>query len=427
MHELTRKLDAISRRRLLAGAASTWLGVNILSAGRALGAATGGAAGKATADHVIYLYLTGGMSHLDTFDPKPGTDAQGPTEVIKTNVPGVQVSSHLPSVAQHMDKLALVRSMTTKVGAHERGQYFMRTSYQPLGTIQHPGLGAWVMKLGGKTNRTLPGNILVSGPSQHPGAGFMETRYAPLRIGAPDEGLDNAHLPKSMTQSQFDHRMKLSQQLDRGFRQRYLHKQVKAYSDFYNDAVRLMKSEDLAAFDLENEPQAVRAAYGDDRFGQGCLLARRLVQHGVRFVEVNHGGWDTHQDNFDRIEDLAGVLDRALAALLEDLAKQGMLERTMVVVATEFGRTPKINDRQGRDHHPRVFTTLMAGGGVRGGQVYGSSDANGYEVKDNPVQIPDFNATIAYAMGLPVEQEEFSPSGRPFTVAHKGQPITALF
>ncbi|QNN21128.1 DUF1501 domain-containing protein [Planctomycetales bacterium ZRK34] len=427
MHDSIRKMDDVSRRRFIAGAASTFLGVSVMPWHRVLAAPAGGLAAAPKAQHVIYLYLTGGMSHLDTLDPKPGAQEQGPTEAIATNVPGIQLASHFKSLAKQADKIALIRSMTTKVGAHERGQYFMRTSYQPLATIQHPALGAWAMKLGAKSNATLPGNILVNGPSQHPGAGFFDTRYAPLRIGNPTDGLQNSTLPKGVTEDRFNHRLDLSRQLDRTFEMRYPHKQVKAYTDFYQDAVRLMKSEDLAAFDLEKESQATRAAYGDDRFAQGCLLARRLVEHGVKFIEVQHGGWDTHTDNFDRIEDLAGTLDQALGALLSDLSSKGLLDKTMVVVASEFGRTPKINANQGRDHHPKVFTTLLAGGGIRGGQVYGSSDKTGFAVADNPVEIPDFNATIAWAMGLPLDQIATSPSGRPFTVAHKGQPLTMLF
>jgi hypothetical protein len=427
MHDSIRKMDEVSRRRFVAGAASTFLGVSVMPWRRLLAAPAGGLAPAPKAQHVIYLYLTGGMSHLDTLDPKPGVEEQGPTETISTNAAGIQLASHFKSLAKQADKIALVRSMTTKVGAHERGQYFMRTSYQPLATIQHPAIGAWAMKLGAKSNHTLPGNILVNGPSQHPGAGFFDTRYAPLRIGNPADGLQNSTLPNGVTEKQFTHRLDLSHQLDRTFEMRYPHKQVKAYTDFYQDAVRLMKSEDLTAFDLEKESQATREAYGSDRFAQGCLLARRLVEHGVKFIEVQHGGWDTHADNFDRIEDLAGTLDQALGALLSDLSAKGLLDKTMVVVASEFGRTPKINANQGRDHHPRVFTTLLAGGGVRGGQVYGSSDKTGFAVADNPVEIPDFNATIAWAMGLPLEQIVTSPSGRPFTVAHKGKPLTMLF
>jgi uncharacterized protein (DUF1501 family) len=196
----------------------------------------------------------------------------------------------------------------------------------------------------------------------------------------------------------------------------------------YDEALRLMSSRDLAAFDISQEPEALREAYGQTQLGQGALLARRLVEHGVRFVEVVDGGWDTHNDNFDELEDLVPNLDRALATLLADLDSRGLLEETLVVVTTEFGRTPTIvTDRMGRNHYPKAYSSLLAGGGVRGGRSWGRTDETGSNVIENPVTVPDFNATIAHALGLPLEQQIFSPSGRPFTVADKGVPVTELF
>jgi len=391
----------------------------------ASGVSAGG--GKAKAKRVIYLFMTGGMSQLDTFDPKPGAEAQGPTEVIATCADGVQVSQHLALTAAHMDKVSLVRSLHSTQGAHERGQYFMRTSYAPIATTRHPGMGAWLSRLAGKENATLPGNVLIGNAGGHPAAGFLDSRHAPLPIGNPDEGLKNSSRPPGLDEKDFTRRLELANRFDHAFRERYPQKQVRAYTAFYLDAVRLMNSADLKAFDIDQEKPQTREAYGRDRFGQGVLLARRLVEHGVRFVEVNFGGWDTHQDNFERVPEQAATLDQALSALLADLASRGMLQDTLVVVATEFGRTPKINDNQGRDHHPRVFTCLMAGGGVKGGYVHGASDANSYEVAADGVTIPDFNATIAYALGVDLEKSVTSPDGRPFTLADKGSPIKQLF
>jgi hypothetical protein len=196
----------------------------------------------------------------------------------------------------------------------------------------------------------------------------------------------------------------------------------------YEQAVKLMESKDLEAFDIRKEPEELRAAYGNDRFGQGCLLARRLVEHKVRFVEVVSEGWDTHNQNFDELEEKGPALDRTLAALLADLEARGMLEETLVVVATEFGRTPDINaQREGRDHYPKAFACLLAGGGIRGGQAWGRTDDQGREIVENPVRVQDFNATIAFALGLPLDFEVYSPSRRPFRVADKGKPVTALF
>jgi uncharacterized protein (DUF1501 family) len=189
----------------------------------------------------------------------------------------------------------------------------------------------------------------------------------------------------------------------------------------------MMKSADLAAFDLTQEDAVLRKAYGTDPFGQGCLLARRLVERGVRFVEVSLGGWDTHSANFVTMPDLCGAFDRAFATLVDDLHQRGLLDDTLVVVATEFGRTPDINMNVGRDHYPQAFSVAMAGGGVRGGRVLGGTDAEGREIAGDPIEIPSLNATIAYALGLPLEQPVFSPEKRPFTVADKGRPVLEVF
>jgi uncharacterized protein (DUF1501 family) len=195
----------------------------------------------------------------------------------------------------------------------------------------------------------------------------------------------------------------------------------------YDDAVKMMKSAELTAFDLEKEPEALRNKYGRDNFGQGCLLARRLVEHGVRHVEVSFGSWDTHNANFTRVPELCDELDVALSTLLQDLSSRGLLDDTLVVLATEFGRTPEINQNDGRDHHPKAFTCLMAGGGVKGGYVYGASDERGFSVADKPVNVPDLNASVAYALGIPLDAVLYSPSKRPFTVVDKGKPVLDLF
>jgi hypothetical protein len=422
------RLDPPTRRRFMTAAASTFLGVNLIPpSGILTEAIAAPAAGRAKS--VIYIYLSGGMSHIDTFDPKPeNKDVQGPIGTLKTSAKGIRVSEYLPKMAKQMDKVAIIRSLHSTQGAHERGNYFMHTSYTQRGTIQHPGMGAWATKLLGKSSATLPSYITVQAGSTHPGAGFFETRYAPLPIGDPKAGLQNSRRPKQITEAQFTKRLKLADAFDRSFRSRYdKKKKVRAYGDMYLDAVKLMKSKDLDAFDISQEKPASIAAYGDSNIGRGCMLARRLVENGVRFIEVGNGGWDTHNENFERLPDLVGDLDLALAALLSDLDAKGMLKTTMVVLATEFGRTPKINDRTGRDHYPKAFSCLLAGGGVQGGQAYGTTDKSGAEVVDNPIKIPQFNATIAHAMGLPIETILMSPSGRPFTVSNKAKPITAIF
>lgn len=430
MKDFVSKLDAVSRRDFAAYVAKACLGVGLLpwlQGSRAYASALAAAPvanPKATAKNVIYLYMGGGMSHVDTFDPKPANAAiMGDTKVIKSNI-GTLLSANLARTAGHMDKIAVVASMRTTTGAHEQGRYFMRTSYAKRGTILHPALGSWVLYLSGRRNPILPGAVTIGGASSDGTAGFLENKYAPLPIGSAADGLPYGH--RDVSEKEFMDRLTLADAFDRPFRQHYRQKQVRSYTDLYADAITLMNSKDLDVFDITKESQATRDNYGDTPFGQGCLLARRLVAQNVRCVEVNLGGWDTHVDNFESLDTRVPILDQALAALLADLKSRGMLDSTLVVLATEFGRTPKINPNNGRDHHPQAFTCLLAGGGIKGGQVYGKTTPDGNEIADNPVTIPDFNATIGHALGLPLDQVVHSPSGRPFTFADHGQPVRAL-
>lgn len=434
MKELFLRADDVSRRHFLSQITKSFLGVTVLTPvlgqaaeparGKGPAGAYGGLVRKPTARNVIYLYMSGGMSHVDTLDPKSG-EVAGPVKAIPTAADGIMLSEYLPGLAKKADKLALVRGIQTTQGAHEQGNYYMHTSYTMRGTISHPGLGAWIQKHEGKTNRTLPGSVRIGGGANGGGAGFMEARYAPLILSSAYEGVRNSRMVVS--EKEFNDRLLLSQQFDEAFHQKYNQKHVRAYKDMYDDALRLMKSEDLAAFDLSREPKAVRDAYGDNGFGQGCLLARRLVEHDVRYVEVTLGGWDTHSNNFTAVPRLARILDQAVSTLLTDLERRGLLEETIVVLATEFGRTPVINDDDGRDHFPQAFSGFMAGGGIKGGIAYGKTDERGENVIEGKITVPDFNATIAYALGLPLQQVVYSPSKRPFTVADKGTPIMALF
>ena len=422
-----------NRRLFLANAAKTLLGVGAApaflqglpgTARAALGPDLGLPDRENPAKSVIYLYMSGGMTHLDTLDPKPGHENQGPVTAIRTKADGIQISEYLPRLANHMDKAAVIRSMTSTAGAHAQGNYYMHTSYEMRSTIRHPGIGAWLLKYRGKLNENLPGSVCIAGGSRIiGGAGFFEGAFEPLAIGDPESGLRNSQMAAGLTEDRFDSRLSLSADLDREFREQYDLKRVRAYASMYDDAVRIMNSEDLEVFQLDKESAETRANYGESSFGQGCLLARRLVERNVRAVEVNLGGWDTHNSNFLAVPEKAELLDQGISALLTDLEDRGLLDQTLVVLATEFGRTPKINQNEGRDHYPKAFSCLLAGGGVKGGSVYGKTSAGGEEVEENPVKIPDFNATVAYALGLPLDQVLYSPSKRPFTVSSKGKPI----
>jgi hypothetical protein len=420
----------ISRRDFAAKTASSLLGVGLL--GNSLTSKSFAAFEDAsklkqipTAKNVIYLYMSGGQSHMDTWDVKEGVETAGPTKPFKTSADGVRISEYLQRTAQQMHHATIINSLSSTQGAHEQGNYMMHTSYELRGTIRHPSMGAWLNVFQGGGNSTLPNFVFIGNDSRHPGAGFFPAAQAPLFVSNPENGLKN--VKPSVTEDKFQARMKLADELDKDFRSTFQQRNVKAYSDMYDDAIAMMKSEDLKAFDLTDEPSDVRAAYGKEAFGQGCLLARRLVERGVRFVEVSLGGWDTHNANFVAVPERCETLDKGFSSLISDLHNRGLLQDTLVVVTTEFGRTPDINTNAGRDHYPKAFSAVMFGGGVKGGHVYGKTDKEGREVVENKMKIQDFNASIAYALGLPLDHVMYSPSKRPFTIADKGQPIPNLF
>jgi hypothetical protein len=415
-------LDELSRRQFAKQIAKTYLGVNALAYGSEL---IGQSVRNPSARYVIFLNMTGGMTHIDTFDPKPeNKDVMGETNAINTSADGIQLGHWLPKTAQQMHLASLVRSVNSNQGAHDQANYLLHTSYQKRGTIIHPSMGSWISKKCGKLNKTLPDNVKINGGSGILGAGYFESKHGPLPLGNPNAGIQNVKKSGYVEETMFHRRLDASRTLNKDFSEYFPQKQVRAYTDLYDNAISLMKSKDLEAFDLTKEPQELRDKYGTDNFGQGCLLARRLVENQVRFVEVSYGGWDMHNDVFGNMETRGAVLDAGLSSLLEDLNLRGLLSQTMVVVASEFGRTPEVKPgRVGRDHHPSAFSVLFAGGGVKEGYVHGKSDKRAHYVEENGVDIPSINATIAYAMGLSVEKTTYSPSGRPFKVSNGEPPI----
>jgi hypothetical protein len=421
-------MDLIDRRTALTLAARSSLGVSLLPALDQLVLAADKSSGGGKAKRLIYLFMAGGMSHIDTFDLKPGHENQGSTQAIATNVPGCQLSQHLPELAKQFDKMAVVRSLNTQTGDHEAGEYLMRTSYEAIATERHPSIGPWLQKLHGRKNKTLPDTVLISAPARHPSAGFLDPSFSPLPIADPNKGLENTKVPEYITAQSFEKRLSLIDAFDSKFRAKYADRSVKSYTDFYAEATSLLTSGELAAFDLSKEKDADRDRYGRDSFGQGCLLARRLIEQGVRCVEVSLGGWDMHNAIYDRggLPTRAAVLDKAMGNLLKDLQDRGLLDDTLVVLATEFGRSPEINYNAGRDHHPAAFSSVLAGAGIRGGQFYGKSDKAAFAVESDGVSPSDFNATIAQAMGLKLDAVIESPTGRPFKVAGEGSPISKL-
>ena len=414
--------EEISRRDFAQQIAKAYLGVNALIYGDQLIAKT---VNVPTARHVIFLNMSGGMTHIDTFDPKPDNkEVMGETEAINSSADGIQLGHWLPKTAQQMHLASLVRSVNSNQGAHEQANYLLHTSYQKRGTIIHPSMGSWVSKLCGKLNKNLPDNVKINGGSGVIGAGYFESRHGPLPLGNPNAGIQNVKKSGYLDDNTYSKRLKIASGFNNNFTKDFPQKQVRAYSDLYDDAISLMKSKDLESFDLTKEPEHLREKYGQNNFGQGCLLARRLIENKVRFAEVVYGGWDMHNDVFGNLENRGSVLDSGLSALLEDLSLRGLLKETMVVVASEFGRTPEIKaGRVGRDHHPSSFSVLFAGGGIKEGFVHGKSDKRAHYVEENGVDIESINATIAYAMGLSVEKITYSPSGRPFKVSNGKPPI----
>lgn len=426
IQEKLRKSNELTRRQFVTAAASAYLGVSVLGHGATAWAQTPSSASKAK--RVIYLYMAGGMSHMDTFDPKPGTAEQGPIKAINTSVPGVQMGEYLPQLAKRMNKLALIRSMNSREGSHERGTYLVHTSYPPLGGIEHPAVGAWSLRLAGPLNKTLP-NYVVVGGREAAGSGYMGPKFSPAIIGNPLMGLQNVGRPSHIADVDYAKTLSLIDELDADFRTRYRSNRINSYTDFYERAVQLMASDDVKAFDITQEPDDVRKKYGDNYFGQGLLLARRLVEKDVRFIEVNFGGWDMHVNHQQALQGRLPTVDQGVSTLIDDLDSKGLLKDTLVVIATEFGRTPRISDRNGRDHWPAAWSTLLAGGGVQGSAVYGKTDAKAEKVTENGVTPQDFNATIAYALGVQHDQVVHDEtSGRPFRMGGiEGKPVTAIF
>lgn len=423
------QLDDLARREFITRMAKTCLGVSLVPPAM-LARAVETSAPK-FAGHVIYLYMRGGMSHLDTFDTKPDAPAgyQGSTRTIKTKSPDLQISGFFPKLAEHGDKLAVVRSMHHTQGAHEPGMYKVLTGYEVSPSVRHPALGSWVARQVTQGASTLPSYIRLADLSGHPGAGFMDARFAPVPVLDPSKGLEHTQLQQGDSMANLRKRTGLADKLNTDFLKRYPMAEVKAHADVFADAIKLMTSKDLDAFDITKEKGSLINDYGANYFGQGVLLARRLVERGCKFVEIELGGWDTHSNNFATVETLSKAVDDAVATLLEDLEARGLLETTLVVLTTEFGRSPKLKGL-GRDHHPIAFSSFIAGGGVKGGQAYGKTDETGTRIAENPVTVLDFHATLGKLMG--VSPHDLIPgAGGSYNIyggtgAKRGVPIPAF-
>jgi hypothetical protein len=373
----------------------------------------------------ILLWMQGGPSQFETFDPKPGHENGGETKAIKTAVPGIEICANFPHVAGAMKDIALVRSMTTKEGNHQRATFLLHTGYVPTNSVKHPTLGALVSQQLPNAGCELPSFVRIGGRfANAAGGGILGIDFDPFNVDSPDRPPANTAVGAS---DRFNRRLGLLGRLEDEYAASGAAQEVADHQKLYAKASKMVLSPQMKAFDLAGEPDKLREAYGRTQFGNGCLLARRLIEEGVTFVEVSAGNWDTHQDNFERTKDLATQVDRPFAQLVADLKQRGMLESTLVIWMGEFGRTPRVNGRGGRDHYPRAFNVALAGGGIRGGQVIGRTDAGGVDVADRPVTVHDLFQTFCKSLKIDASKENMSSIGRPLKVVDGGSPVNELF
>ena len=370
----------------------------------------------------ILLWMQGGPSQFETFDPKPGHANGGETKAIATSVPGIQFSENLPKLAAVADRMAVVRSMTTREGEHQRATYLMHTAYLPMASVKYPAMGSVVAKETPRPDCELPSFVRIGQGLVTAGGGFLGTQYDPFVVGAAGRLPENTR-PTTDT-GRFDRRLNLLSRLQAAHAPG---SSSGEHEKLYASASRMIKSTQMEAFDLDREGESVRSAYGSGPYSSACLLARRLVESGVTFVEAVLGNWDTHFDNFTRSRSLCEQLDQPFAALVNDLAQRGMLDKTLVVWMGEFGRTPRVNPRAGRDHFPRAFSAVMAGAGVRGGQVIGATEEGGDAIKDRPVTEKDLFQTIYQVLGVNSRKEYMSPIGRPIKPVDGGEVVPEFF
>jgi hypothetical protein len=372
---------------------------------------------------VILLWMAGGPSQFETFDPKPGAETQGPTRAIPTAVPGLQVAEHWQKVASVTKDLTVIRSMTSKEGNHGRATYLLHTGYAPSGGIVHPGIGSVVASEIGPEDFDLPHFVSISGPSV--GSSFLGVPYAPFVVSDPARPPDNLRTP--VAGDRVKRRLELLKELEAPFARDGGGEQVRDHQALYGQTARMVLSPRVKAFDLDAEPEKVRAAYGRSAFGQGCLMARRLVEAGVTFVEVQSSGWDTHSNELAALKTLVPPVDHGMAALVADLRLRGLLDSTLVIWMGEFGRMPRINLTAGRDHFPAAFNLALAGCGVKGGQVIGATDKLGTEVAERPVTVPDLFCTFCRALGIDPRKENQSNVGRPLKIVEDGHAVREVF
>jgi hypothetical protein len=388
---------------------------------------------KGSAQSVIFIFLPGGIAQQESFDPKPYAplEYRGSLSAIPTSLTGVHFSQLFPETAKIADRLTIIRSMTHGEAAHERGTHNMFTGYRPNPALQYPSMGAVISHEFGPRNNLPPYVMIPNQPNEFAGTGYLSSSFAGFSLGSdPAQNgfkVRDLSLPSGVDNDRFQNRRSMLEVVNQHFRQKEKHDSLDAVDTFYQRAYSLISSQAAReAFDIDQEEGALRDQYGRNTAGARMLLARRLVEAGVRFVTLTYGGWDHHDNIESAMRGQVPPFDQAFAMLIRDLEQRGLLESTLVCVTTEFGRTPKINGTAGRDHWPRVFSTVMAGGGIKAGSVYGSSNATASEPEDDPLTVPDWATTVYKCLGIAAEKELMAPGGRPIEIVDGGHVQAGL-
>jgi uncharacterized protein (DUF1501 family) len=382
------------------------------------------------AKQCVIVWLNGGPSHLDTFDPHPGVDTGGPFKTVETSVPGIHLSEHLPKLAKQMHLSTVVRSLTSEEPDHDRGYYYLHTGNRPQPTVEHPALGAVLAREWAADDKELPAFVTLGFSTRGGGAGFLGAEYAPYIVGDMGNPIQNVTPPENVTLARRERRLAGLQAFDASFVGKLSQPVASDHVRLTAKALKLMQGEGPAAFDVSQESQETRDLYGatadDAIFQRSCLVARRLLEKGVRLVEVVLDGWDTHADNFTAVQALSAQLDPGLSGLIADLEQRGMLDETMVICMGEFGRTPVINGQTGRDHWSDAFAAFLAGGGIGRGRAVGKSDDKGEKVAELPISIPELYATLLACSGIDSMKQFRTPEGRPIRLVDAAGPVKEL-
>ncbi len=387
---------------------------------------------EAKAKSVIHIFLPGGMAHQESWDPKPYApiEYRGEMGSIKTNT-GEVISQTLPNLAKLADKYALIRSMTHNEAAHERGTHNMFTGYRPSPALIFPSMGSVVSHEYGPRNNLPPYVCIPNKPNEYAGNGYLSSSFAPFSLGSDPASkgfrVRDLNLPKGVDEARFGRRRSALDAVNEYFVNRDKSDNVGAMNTFYERAYSLVSSKDAReAFNIEAEDPKLRDEYGRNTAGQRLLMARRLATAGVRLISLTYGSWDMHNGVTTNMKRQMPALDQALAALIRDLDRTGLLDETLIMVSSEFGRTPKINRTAGRDHWPKVFSVFLAGGGIKGGSIYGASNATASEPEDSPVLPADLATTVYRQMGIVADKELMAPGDRPIEIVKGGKLLRPL-